>query len=279
MFHVKNMSLGDLEFAVRITDTMNWNLVEKDFKFMMQLEPEGCFVLLSNSESVGIATTISFDKLGWIGNVIVSESHRKQGAGSLLVRHCVKYLTSKNVGTVGLYSYMDKIQFYKRLGFEYDTEFIFLKGKGFSSPIKAGLKKAAKEDIHKVIDYDHSCFGFSRRKLLEPILLDPNNLCYMSIEDGRILGYAAAKVYEESAEIGPLVCPQGHSDIAIDLLKTTLNRLEGFEVSMYIPKKEHVILNMLVEAGFSENLDVARMFFGQPVIEDCICMAESAERG
>jgi GNAT superfamily N-acetyltransferase len=279
MFHVKNMSLEDLEFAVRITDSMSWNLVEEDFKFMMHLEPDGCFVLLSDSERVGIATTISFNKVGWLGNIIVSESHRKLGAGSLLVRHCVKYLASKNVETVGLYSYIDKVPFYRRLGFEYNSEFTVLKGKGFSSPPKAGLREATKENIQEVIDYDQSCFGASRRKLLEPILLDPHNLCYMSIEDGRISGYAAAKVYEEMAEIGPLVCRQERHNIAIDLLKATLNRLRGFEVSMCVPKKENTILNMLKRAKFSENFRVAKMFFGPPIVKDCIYMAESLERG
>lgn len=279
MLHLKNMSLEDLEFAVRITDSMSWNLLEEDFKFMMHLEPDGCFVLLSDSERIGIATTISFDKVGWIGNVIVSESHRKQGAGSLLVRHCVKYLASKNVETVGLYSYIDKVAFYRRLGFEYNSEFTVLKGKGFSSPPKAGLREVTKENIQEVIDYDQSCFGASRRKLLEPILLDPHNLYYMAIEDGRISGYAAAKVYEEVAEVGPVVCRQGRNNIAIDLLKATLHRLRGFEVSMCVPKKENTILNMLKRAKFSENFRVAKMFLGPPVVKDCIYMAESLERG
>jgi GNAT superfamily N-acetyltransferase len=279
MFHVKNMSLEDLEFAVCITDTMGWNLVEEDFKFMMYLEPNGCFVLLSNSEKIGVATTISFGNIGWIGNVIVSEDYRGRGAGSFLVKHCVKYLTSKNVETVGLYAYIDKISFYKRLGFEYNTEFIFLKGKGFSSPLKAGLKEATKEDIQEVIDYDHSCFGALRRKLLEPIFLEPNNLCYMSIEDGQILGYVAAKVYEGMAEIGPLVCQKERSDIAVNLLKAILDRLNGFEVSMCVPRKENAIINMLMEAGFREDFSVARMFFGLPFGKDCIYIAESLERG
>lgn len=279
MLHLKNMSLEDLEFAVRITDSMSWNLLEEDFKFMMHLEPDGCFVLLSDLERIGIATTISFDKVGWIGNVIVSESHRKQGAGSLLVRHCVKYLASKNVETIGLYSYIDKVAFYRRLGFEYNSEFTVLKGKGFSSSPKAGLREVTKEDIQEIIDYDHSCFGASRRKLLEPILLDPHNLYYMAIEDGRISGYAAAKVYEEVAEVGPVVCRQGRNNIAIDLLKAMLHRLRGFEVAMCVPKKENTILNMLKRAKFSENFRVAKMFFGPPVVKDCIYMAESLERG
>jgi GNAT superfamily N-acetyltransferase len=279
MFHIKKMSLDDLGFAVRITDLMSWNLVEEDFKFMMHLEPDGCFVLLSNSERIGIATTVSFGEVGWVGNVIVSENRRKQGAGSLLVRHCVKYLANKNVKTIGLYSYIDKAPFYRRLGFKYDSEFSVLKGKSFSSPSRAGVREATKEDMQEVIDYDQTCFGASRRKLLEPILLNPHNLCYVSTEDDQILGYIVAKVYDEMAEIGPSVCRQGRNGIAINLLKAVLNRLQGFEVSMCVPKKESAILNMLKGASFSENFHVARMFFGRPVVKDCIYMAESLERG
>ncbi|MDH5702305.1 MAG: hypothetical protein OEZ12_06000, partial [Candidatus Bathyarchaeota archaeon] len=62
------MSFEDLKFAVQITDQMSWNFVEEDFKFMMELEPEGCFVLLYDSERVGIATAVCFGKIGWFGN-------------------------------------------------------------------------------------------------------------------------------------------------------------------------------------------------------------------
>lgn len=91
MFQVKKMTTKDFDFAVRLTDTMNWQLTEEDFEFMLRLEPEGCSVLLHNSRRVGILTTISFDKTGWIGNVIVDEDCRKRGAGSLLVKHAMDY--------------------------------------------------------------------------------------------------------------------------------------------------------------------------------------------
>jgi GNAT superfamily N-acetyltransferase len=279
MFTVKTMSKEDFKFAVRITDTMSWNQAEEDFKFMTELEPEGCFVLLYDSERAGIVTTISFGRVGWLGNLIVDESHRKKRAGSLLVKHAVKYLTDKNVETVGLYAYTDKVPFYRTVGFEYDSEFVVLKGKGFSSPAAANLREAKRQDIQEIVDYDHSCFGASRRKLLEPILLDQDNLCYTSIENARISGYAVAKIYGRTAELGPLVCRQGRSDIAINLLKATLNRLKGSEVSMCVPKKESLILNMLMLSGFSESFRVARMFFGPPFVKDCIYIAESLERG
>lgn len=279
MLQVKNMSEDDFAFAVNVTDTMDWNLVEEDFKFMMTLEPEGCFVLLNNSERVGIVTTVSFGKIGWIGNLIVSENYRKKGAGALLVRHSLDYLKNKTVETVGLYAYIDTIPFYRRIGFEYDSEFIVLQGKGFSSPVQADVREISIEDVRDIIDFDSSCFGSSRKKLLEPILLNSNNRCYMSCGNGQIVGYAAAKVYDGIAEIGPLVCLKGHNDLAAELLKTTLKSLDGYHVSMCIPKKESMIHNLLKASGFGESFSVARMFFGYPSGEDCIYMAESLERG
>jgi len=279
MFHVKKMSVEDFAFAVHLSDTMNWNLVEEDFAFAMKLEPDGCFVLLYDSEEIGMATTISFGQVGWLGNVIVSESHRGRGGGSRLVEHSIKYLKNKGVKTIGLYGYLERIPFYKTHNFVYDSEFIVLKGEGFSAPTKAYLKEAEKEDIPEIVDFDRLCFGASRRKLLEPIIHDTDNLCYVLREGELMLGFAVAKVYDEAAEIGPLVCRQGCSDGAIDLLKVIFNRLKGFEVSMCIAEKEFVIINTLKRYEFRENFHLARMFHGTPIINDNIYIAESLERG
>src|SRR5512137_3000698 len=117
------MSEADFDFSVNITDTMNWKLVKEDFSFMLKLEPKGCFVLLHDRERIGIVTTINFGKVGWLGNLIVEEKHRKTGAGTLLAKEAIEYLRSRKAETVGLYSYLNAIPFYEKLGFEYDSEF------------------------------------------------------------------------------------------------------------------------------------------------------------
>lgn len=272
------MSVDDFAFAVHLTDTMGWNLIEEDFKFMKQLEPKGCFILLNKSEKVGVATTISFDKMGWIGNVIICESYRGRGAGSLLVRHALEYL-KQHVETIGVYAYLDTIPFYKRLSFEYDSTFMVLKGKGLSSLAPMHQREATKADIPEIVAFDKLCFGASRRKLLEPLLLESCNLCYVSKEKRLLRGFVVTKVYQEGAEVGPLVCREGCSDVAIDLVKAALNRLEGFEVLMCVPEKESRIRDTLMRWGFSEDFQIARMFYGAPVSRDCIYIAESLERG
>jgi len=273
------MSTDDIEFAVRITNQIGWNLAKGDFEFMMELEPDGCFILSHESEKIGLATTISYGKVGWFGNLLVKQEHRQKGAGSQLVQHSIEYLKSKNVETVGLYAYLERVPFYQRLGFKRDFEFVVLKGKGFSSPFKANLREARNQDVQEVIEYDQSCFGSSRRKLLEPIILDPDNICYVSLQGKRICGYAIAKVYRGMAELGPLACQQGRDYVAIDLLKATLSRLKGSEISMFVPAKEGSILKMLTAFGFEESFRVARMFYGLPITGHCILFAESLERG
>ena len=73
--------------------------------------------------------------------------------------------------------------------------------------------------------------------------------------------------------------PKERGDVAVNLLRSLLNRLEEHEVSMCFPSKESTILNYLKTLGFAESFRVARMFLGSHVAEDCICMAESLERG
>ena len=279
MFHIKLMSPEDLAFAVQITDQMSWNLVEEDFRFMMELEPEGCFVLFCDSERVGIATSVCFGKIGWFGNFIVEERHRNKGAGSMLVKHAIKYLKSRNLETIGLYSYIDKTTFYQRLGFKCDSEFLVLEGKGLPKLNNPDLGKVQNKNIQNVIDYDCHCFGGSRKRLLESILFNSINTGYLCIEEDEMLGYCVAKVYGEMVEIGPLVCKKGRDDVAIKLLQKNLNGLESLEVSMCLPKKELTIISMLRENGFREKFRVFRMFLGSPIARDCIYVAESLERG
>ena len=278
-FCVKQMSEEDFDFSVHITDTMNWKLVKEDFAFMLELEPQGCFVLLQDQERIGIVTTINFGKVGWLGNLIVDENHRKTGAGTLLANEAIQYLTGRGAETIGLYSYSNAIPFYKRLGFEYDSDFVVLRGRGTSSKVPASLRKAEKEDTPEIIDFDETNFGGSREKLLSPILGNKRNSCHVYVEDGHIQGYAIAKPYGEAAELGPLVCKPKQSNVAISLLRTSLSNLTKFEVYLTIRGRESTVIRMLSDSGFSEYFRVARMFLNPRIIKDCIYVAESLERG
>ena len=89
MFHVEKMKTENVPFAVQLANTVNWNMTANDFMFMMKLEPQGCFVQFHDKERVGIATTISFEEAGWLGNFILKEDARGKGAGTYLLKHAL----------------------------------------------------------------------------------------------------------------------------------------------------------------------------------------------
>ena len=77
----------------------------------------------------------------------------------------------------------------------------------------------------------------------------------------------------------PLICPESHQDEAVMLLEAILNRLNSYEVFVCIPRKETALLKVLENAGLKEDFRVERMFLGSAVTKNCICAAESLERG
>lgn len=281
MFRVERMSADDFSFAVQLANTMGWNMALEDFEFAVKLEPNGCFVLFRGSEGVGIATCVIFGKVGWFGNFIVKEAYRRKGAGALLLKHSVNYLKSTGTETVGLYAYPHLIKFYENFGFKPDVDFLVLQGKATSlvTGETAQLQKAKKQDIPAIIDFDSQCFGACRKKLLEPILRDTDNLCYITVDAHEITGYCTATVYAEAAGVGPLMCRQNHSGAAMALLETILNKLRNHDVFIAVPKEETALLEVLSKAGLQEKFRVTRMFLGPPVAKNCIYIAESLERG
>jgi predicted N-acetyltransferase YhbS len=279
MLHVENMTREDFEFAVSIANTVNWDMAEEDFEFMLKLEPRGCFVLFEDSERIGIVTTISFGKIGWLGNLTVSENHRGKGAGALLAGHAINYLKSKKVKTVALYSYLNAIPFYHKLGLKDNSEFIVLKGNRLPFRSISGTRQAAKSEAQKIVEFDSRCLGFSRAKLLKPLLLNSNNLAFVTVDNENLVGYAIAKVYDDTAQIGPVVCAEGRVGVAINLFSAIIDRLKGFEISACVPEEQKTLLDMLIQQGCHEDFRVARMFLGEPLGDGCVFAAESLERG
>jgi hypothetical protein len=273
------MSAEDFPFATDLANTMNWNMEVEDFEFNSSLEPQGCLIAFHGSQRIGIATCISFGKVGWFGNLVVKEKYRSQGAGSLLVKHAIEYLQNKGVETIGLYAYQNLVGFYGKFGFKHDEDFYVLSAERVNPLTVESQPKLAKERIGEIERFDTKFFGGNRNELLESIILEKRNLSYYVSKHNQILGYVAATVYEKMAWVGPLVFQKGYSDIADSIVKVVLAELAGLKVYLVPSKNETALLNMLFNVGFKEDFSVSRMFLGRSVAKNCIYMAESLERG
>ena len=281
MFRVEKMCVDDFPFAVQLANTMGWQMTLVDYEFAMKLEPEGCFMLFRGSERVGISTCVSFGRAGWFGNLVDNDSYRGKGAGACLVKHAISYLKNSGAETVGLYSYPNLIAYYKQFGFKPDLDFLVLQGK-VVSPVTEGslpLQTAKERDVPAIINFDKQLFGACRKKLLEPILLDTDNLCITAVENDEISGYCVAKVSKKMAELGPLMCRRNHNGTAGALLQILLSQIRYRNVIVTLPVEETSLLEVLFKAGLQENFRVTRMFLGPATAKGCTYVAESLERG
>lgn len=279
MYEVKPLTKDHYAFAVELANTMEWNMTNQDFEFAAALEPDGLFLLVEGSKRLGIATCVSYGKIGWFGNLIVKEGNRKKGAGTALVTHAIEYLHTKGVKTIGLYAYPHLVGFYNNLGFKTDDDFSVLFTENMGLVATENLTKVGVQDLPKISKFDTNYFGGSRKRLLESIILEENNASYCASENGKIMGYVAATVYPQLAWVGPLICKPTKAEVEFSLLKTVLAKLSGKRVYTVVPKKNAELIDFFMGAGFMETFFVTRMFLGKTAGKNCIYMAESLERG
>jgi hypothetical protein len=279
MFRIKPMQPENYTFATQLANTMSWNMAPEDFKFMSSLEPEGCLMLFDDSKPVGIATCISYGKVGWFGNLIVDEARRRKGGGRMLVQHALDYLHTKGVETVGLYAYPNLKEFYGSLGFKPDLDFALLRADKIFPVEPAGAHKIDQTNLARIALFDSHFFGGDRTRLLESIALENGNAGYYVSERGHVVGYVSATIYESMAWIGPLICVPKRYDVAGKLVSAVLSKVGGKSVYVVVSETDAVMFGLLSSVGFKEEFIVSRMFNGVSAAKNCIYLAESLERG
>lgn len=278
MLQIKVMGTGDFVFAEQLSNLMHWNNSVEDFRFMKTLEPEGCFIAFLDSEPVGIATSISFGNIGWFGNLIVHEKHRRKGIGGRLVNYSIEFLESKGTKTVGLYAKSNLTDYYQHLGFRKDADFVVLQAT-LEQSLPATLARTSEANLKRIFDFDLNYFGSDRTGLLRSLYLKPETLTYCFSDKTGVVGYAMTKNYGKTVEVGPLICKLNEPDVAKLLLQNLLSQLKGLQISLCLPQKDVVLIEYLKSWGFTESFVVSRMWRGRNPIKDCHYIAESLERG
>jgi ribosomal protein S18 acetylase RimI-like enzyme len=254
------MTPKDFNFALKLTDIEHWNYTRKDFERMLYCEPEGCFVATKGRKGIGIITTISYGNLGWIGNSLVLPEERGAGVGSKLVEYATKYLLQKNVDAIGLYSYLEDVPFYEKLGFMAESDVISFYGLGEKTAYK-NIKEMDSGDLNTITQLDQKFFGADRERLLRKLYADHPQLCFAYFLNGKIVGFIMGSKSKDGFEIGPWVCNPKFCIGAENLLKSLLNFLCGQKIEFGVNRDNEKALKLAREFGFKEQLRVKRMFW------------------
>ncbi len=242
------MKTTDFRSIIRLTARERWGFGTRDLKRMMALEPRGCLVATMGGGPIGLTTTISYGRdAGWIGNVVVSGKHRGVGIGSNLVQSAVKHLLRMQVKRIGLYSYPENEAMYKRLGFETTDGFATV---SMPDGTENFTKTAEKIPLRQILRLDKHAFGADRSKLLRRLHREfPEHWTWIVNEAG-VSGYSVVKQYQDSSEIGPLICEQMNQESIAALLGSSITRTEKWPLEMSAPLSNPIVEETAERLGF-----------------------------
>ncbi|NKQ22962.1 GNAT family N-acetyltransferase [Streptomyces galbus] len=142
-------------------------------------------------------------ELGAIGMVLVAQRHARQGLGRHLMRQVVSALGTT---PLTLHATPHGRPLYEELGFKTTGRAEMVRGRFLpGGPVPPVPTRAATaEDLPAIIRLDEDVFGTDRTHMITRLPAFADRL-RVAVEEGRIIGYAAAWPNMDTHVIGPLI--------------------------------------------------------------------------
>jgi len=256
---VRTFSPDDIAFAAQLARLEGWNNTATDYENLLRFEPQGCFIAEEAGAPVGIITTITYGKLGWIGSLIVGSAHRGRGFGRALLEIAMGYLFDRGVRTIGLDATPPAASLYASVGFwrAFDTLHLWREPLPVPSPVADSLVPLEARDLHAVTMFDWAPFGGRRRRVLQA-LRQISPVAYLAQDQAGLGGYLMARRSERCWIIGPWVCVRS----AEPLLTAALAAIGPQPLWIGVPEVNKEALQLLQKHGFTLCQRRMRMYYG-----------------
>ena len=259
---IRRLEERDIDAAIALTDLEAWGYTREDFRRLLALSPDGCFVAERDGRVVGVLTTTTYEGLAFLGAVIVAPELRGKGVGKEMMEAALAHLRATGVRTVRLNAYLNAIPFYERLGFRREYEVIRWHGPAAPGGQVRGVRPIRTADLADLAHMDAKYFGASRRMLLARLAEEFPATFLVAEHGGRLRGFIVGNPTGDSCEIGPWVVEPGSSGIAEDLYRALINSARTSEVAFSGPSQNQVLLEFVRKTPFKEVFRALRMWWG-----------------
>jgi GNAT superfamily N-acetyltransferase len=141
--------------------------------------------------------------LGAIGMVLVAERHSRRGVGRRLMHHVI---TTMGTIPLTLHATPSGRPLYEELGFKVTGRAEMVSGDFTPGgrPPAITTRPATAEDVATVLRLDEEVFGADRTHVITRLPAFADHL-HVAVENGRIIGYAAAWPNMATHVVGPLI--------------------------------------------------------------------------
>ena len=266
--HLRLMTDNDVPLGMRLKQQAGWNQLEADWRRMLAMQPDGCF--LAEVDGAGVGTTVAcvFDSVAWIAMVLVDAEVRGQGSGKALMMRALEFLDRQGVRSIRLDATPLGQPLYEKLGFA--VEYTLIRYAGVL-PVPAdqssstAVQTAPRETWNDLVALDAAINHTNRSKFLRTLFAEnPTAVRLVSQADG-IAGYLAVRPGCNALQLGPCMASAEAGPL---LLADAWRTYAGQRVFLDVPQQHAAAVRLAERMGLQAQRQLVRMCRGPLVHED-----------
>src|SRR5437667_1688786 len=258
---IRLLTEGDIGAGMRLKELAGWNQTESDWRRLLKLDSQGCFVACIDHRVVGTATSTAYGPdLAWIGMVLVDPDYRRRGIATQLMQATLDSLRSRGVKTIKLDATPAGRPVYAALGFR--EEALIERWSGTAGPAVRNECQVWQQQVRReMLALDRRAFGAERASLLDSLVANPFvEQHIIRAPDGELRGYALACQGAIACYVGPLVAIDQNA--AASLLDAMLSQFVARTVFIDINTAFQASARIVAARGFVKQRDLIRMRAG-----------------
>jgi GNAT superfamily N-acetyltransferase len=267
VIRVRRMTAADVPLGMELKRLAGWNQTEADWRRLLDLEPDGCFVAeLDGTPSATLGTCV-FGAVAWVAMVLVHPRVRGRGLAKALLAHALDYLERCGVSSVRLDATPMGQPLYARFGFA--VQYSLWRHEGVlpsagDEPV-SHVETAPPEQYEEMVRRDREVTQTDRGKLLLRLFAERPAAVRVVRQDGRVAGFLAERTGTEALLLGPCVAT---ADAGRALLLDAFARHVGERVFLDVPERNRHALTLAAARGLTVQRQLVRMCRGTPLEEN-----------
>lgn len=252
--------------TVALAQAHGWPWTLPRVERVLEMEPEGSFsVRDASGQLVGMATCVVWDRLAWIGGMLVAPSARGRGIARALLQRALTHARARGATSIGLDATPHGRQLYEREGFRPWGESAFWArppGTPRAPPGPSGdyaIYPVSSCEIMELLDYDRARFGASRARLLARLVGETPHHSFVAVH--RKTGAFSGLALRWDERIGPLVADAPEAAAWLLFAIERAGAHPRAIVAGWNPQARAVF----EAAGYAPGVATTRMFLGEPL--------------
>jgi GNAT superfamily N-acetyltransferase len=266
LLSIRAMTVTDIPFGMRIKQQAGWNQLEADWRRLLELQPDGCFIAELDGNAAGTVTTCRFGAVAWVAMMLVDEQLRGRGIGRGLMNHAIDDLEKKGTQTIRLDATRLGRPLYESLGFA--VEATILRQEGTLAPADGPPRETietAPELLENIATLDRDVCGADRSRLLRRLIDEHPGSLQIELEAGKLSGFLLTRPGSRARRIGPCI---GNEHAALRLLADARRRYATESVTLDTSADNPTAGALAASWGLHTTGVLMRMSRGVPARED-----------